>query len=66
MSIALAAQLDFDSLGSTQVTISHFPVIGEICCEYQSWTISLTSLTQVPLQLAHATLPDQLDSEEEL
>ena len=57
MSISLGAQLDFASLGSIQVTISHFPVTGEVHGEYQSQTIALMSLTQAPLQLAQAQIP---------
>ena len=55
----------FSSLGSIQVTILHFPVMGKVHCEYQSQTFALMSLTWVPLQLAQSTVPDQLDSEEE-
>ena len=52
MSVPLGAQLDCASLDSLQVTILHFPAMGEVQCEYQSWTVALTSLTQVSLQLA--------------
>ena len=47
-----------------QVTISHFPVMGEGCCEYQSQTIALMSLTLASLQLAWLKPLDQPDSEE--
>ena len=66
MNVHSGAQLDFASLWSIQVIISHFPVMGEVHCEYQSQTIALMSLTWEPLQLAQVVLPDQLDSEEEL
>ena len=59
MSGPLEAQLDFASLGCLQVTILHFPVMGKICCEYQSWTISLT---QASSPLALPKPQDQLDS----
>ena len=36
MSIPLGAQLDFASLESLQVTISHYPVTGKLQCEYLS------------------------------
>ena len=48
------------------MTILHFPVIGEVHCEYQSQTIALMSLTWTPLQLAQPTLSDQLASEGEI
>ena len=48
MSIPPGAQLDFISLGSIQVTISHFPVMGEVHCEYQSKTVAQMSLTWYP------------------
>ena len=38
--------------------------MGEVCCEYQSWTIAMTSLTQAPLQLAWLEPLDPPDSEE--
>ena len=65
MSIPLEAQLDFASLGSIQVTILHFAVKGKVHCEYQFQTVALTSLTQMPLQLAQAKPLDQPDSMEE-
>ena len=53
----LGAQLDQASLESLQVTISHFRALGKVQCEYQSWTVALTSLTQVstigPTQTPH-------------
>ena len=52
------------SMRSIQVIISHFPVMGEVHCEYQSQTIALTSLTWAPLQLAWLEPLDQPDSEE--
>ena len=66
MSMSLGSQLDFASLESIQVTTLHFPVMGEVHCEYQSWTVALMSLTQAPLQLAQPKPLDQPDSEEEL
>ena len=62
MNVPLGAQLDFASLESLQVTISHYPAMGEVQCEYQSWTIALMSLTQMSLQLALPKPPDQPDS----
>ena len=59
MNIPLEAQLDFAFLGY----ILHFPVTGKICCEYQSQTIALMSLTQVSPPLAPPKPPDQPDSE---
>ena len=56
--IPLAAQLDFASLDSLQVIISHYPATGKMQCEYQSQTVALTSLTQTSLSL---TLPKPLD-----
>ena len=53
MSISLGAQLDFASLESLKVTISHYPVTGEVTCASQSWTIALMSL--------QLTLPKPLD-----
>ena len=61
----LGTQLDFASFGSIQVTISHFPVMGKVCCEYQSQTVVLTSLTQASLPLTQPKSPDQPVSEEE-
>ena len=62
MSIPLGAQLDFASLGSLQVTISHYPVKGEVQYEYQSLTIAMMSMAQTSLQLALPEPPDQPDS----
>ena len=45
--IPLGAWLDLCSLGSLQVTISHYSVVREVCCEYQSQVITQGSL-QVP------------------
>ena len=59
MNISLGAQLDFASLESLQVTISHYWVMCEVQCEYQSQTFALTSLTQMSLQLALPKPPDQ-------
>ena len=42
--VPLGVQLDFASLQSLQDTISHYPVTGEVQCEYQSWTMALLSL----------------------
>ena len=54
----------FSSLGSIQVTILHFPVIGgEVCCEYQFQTIALMSLTQAPHNPAQLKPLDPHDSE---
>ena len=58
----LGAQLDFASLESLQVTISHYPVMGEVWCEYQFQTIALMSLTQTPLSRALPKTLDQPDS----
>ena len=41
------AWLDLCSLGSLQVTISHYPVVRKVWCEYQSWVITQASL-QMP------------------
>ena len=48
MSIPLATQLDFASLGSIQVTILHFPVMSEVHWEYQSQTIAWGPWPRVP------------------
>ena len=54
-------QLDFASLGSMQVTLSHFPVMGQVWCEYKSQTMSLTWATP---QLAQLKPLDQPNFEE--
>ena len=64
LSIPPGAPLDFTSLRSIQVTISHFPVMGEVHCKYQSQTMALASLTQAPSQLAQLEPLDPPDSEE--
>ena len=66
MNLPWVAQLDFASLGSIQVTISHFPVMGKVHCQYQLQTVALMSLTWVPLHLSQPICLDQLHSEEEL
>ena len=62
MRVPLGAQLDLAPLGSMQVTILHFPVMGEKHYEYQSWTVALMSLTQASLLLAEPKPLDQPDS----
>ena len=44
MGIPLGAQLDFSSLGSLQVTISHYLAVKEVWYDYQSWVITQESL----------------------
>ena len=61
MHIPQGAQLDLTSLESIWVTLSHFPAMGEVHCEYESWTMSLT---QASLQLAWFKPLDQPTFEE--
>ena len=49
MNICQGPQLDFASLESIWKTLSHFPVMGEVYCEYESQTVTLT---WAPLQSA--------------
>ena len=58
MHIPQGAQLDFASLGSIQVTLSHFPAMGEVHCEYESQTVSLTWATPQSAQLEPLDQPD--------
>ena len=48
--------IDLSSLGSLQVTISHYPAMGEVQYQYQSWVIA-----QISLQLTLSKPSDQLD-----
>ena len=66
MSIPLGAQLDFASLGSLQVTISHYPATGKVQYQYQSWTIAQISLAQTSLQLTLPKPMDQPDSSQQI
>ena len=61
MHIPWGAQLDFNSLESIWVALSHFPVMGEVHCEYKS---QLVSLTQAPLQSAWLEPLDQSNCED--
>ena len=61
MLIPSGAHLDFTSLGSIQVTLLNFPLMGEVHYECQSQTMSLI---WAPLQLAWLKSLDQPDSEE--
>ena len=64
MSIPLGAQLDFASLGSMQVAISHCPVMGEVHCEYQSGLLPWHPWPGHPPQFAQLKPLDPPDSEE--
>ena len=48
VSIPLGAQLELTSMWSMQVTISHYPVMGEVQYQYQSQVIAQMSLQVTP------------------
>ena len=48
--IPLGAQLDFHSLGSLQIAISHGPAARDVHYEYQSWVITQASLQLPPFK----------------
>ena len=62
VSMSIEAQLGLTTVGSLQVTISHYPVMGKVWCQYQSQTIAQMCLVQTSLQLTLSKPSDLLDS----
>ena len=61
-SMPIGVQLALTTVESLQVTISHYPTMGKVQCQYQYQTIAFTSLAQTSQQLDLPKLSDQPDS----